>query len=89
MPKQSLAQLSQEALEGKLKSTKAIHWTIIGIFGFIIFVWLLTGYWYTQLPIFASTLVMAAACITTSGIPRMQIEAELKRRRQSPTAEPQ
>ena len=83
MAKQNLTELSTEQLRGKLKAVQSILWTVAGIFTLIVAVWVVLGYWRTNLPVFITTLTMAVTLPLVIFASMGGIKAELKRREQS------
>ncbi len=71
-------------LENKLRKIKTIHGVTTAIFAVIILAWVLLGYWKTNLPVFISTVTMAAFLFLVQLASRRQISAELAARRQAP-----
>ncbi len=81
MAKSPLSEQSIEQLEKNLSGAKTVQNTVIGIFAVIILAWIVLGYWRDNLPVFISTLAMAAALMVTLTASRRGVVEELKRRR--------
>ena len=81
-----MAQFSEkndEQLRSLARASKAMMITIAAIFGVLLLIWIVTGLWRNNLPLFASTVTMAGALVAVNAAIGSRIRAELARREKS------
>lgn len=81
MAKKDLSTLTDQELESKLKIVSTIAATTTGIFIVIILVWLLLGYWKSNVPVFISTICVAVVSSSSQYAIRQGIRKEIEKRR--------
>lgn len=81
MAKRPLTDRSTEELEKMLRATGTIRLTVAIIFGIIIAVWIVGGYWSKNVPVFISTIAMGVAVTAAQFASVSGIRQELERRR--------
>jgi hypothetical protein len=80
MPKTGLSKLSAPQLRARLASARSVQRTAIGIYALILVVWVLSGSWRANLPVFVVALVMGGAVAVVVSTTPARIRAELERR---------
>ncbi len=80
MPRVALKEMTTEELQSKLKDSRTLSRVILGISLLIIALWIVLGYWRSNLPVFISTVVMFVAILTTTFALRQGLIAELRKR---------
>lgn len=87
MAEQSKEPMTVEQLRAKIGAIKKVQAAIMVIFAIIILAWIVLGYWKDSLPVFISTVVMAAATSVMFMATRNTLVAELKARESTGTTE--
>ena len=85
MSKKTLSTLSDDELQGKLKTSNSIAVTTTSILVVIILAWVVLGYWKTNVPVFISTICVAVVSSSSQFAIRQGLRAEINRRRAEST----
>ena len=80
MAKSNMSETPREVLQGRLGAVRKVRITMAAIFGVIILVWVVGGYWRQNLLLFLSTVVLAFGSIAAVGASQGWLLAELRRR---------
>ncbi len=83
MTKVAPSALTDEELQAKLKTFNSIQIATAGIFTVIILVWILLGYWKTNLPVFVTTVALAIVISASQFASTSGLRGELAKRRGS------
>ncbi|MCC7001080.1 MAG: hypothetical protein IT357_02900 [Gemmatimonadaceae bacterium] len=80
MATKDLSAQSTADLESALRKLTALTRTVSIIFGVIVLVWVLGGYWRQNVPVFISTVALSVAITAMQYTSMSAVRAELARR---------
>jgi hypothetical protein len=69
-----------EELKSKLSKLSSIQLVTVSVFGVILVLWLVLGYWKDNLPIFISTIAMAVTVSSALLTSQLSLRAAIRKR---------
>ncbi|MCA9034126.1 MAG: hypothetical protein KDA91_03295 [Planctomycetaceae bacterium] len=76
----SIEEMTDDELNQKLKDARRLQLLVGSIWGVIITVWVVLGYWQSNVPVFISTIALGLTSAAITNIAPQKIAAEIKRR---------